>query len=101
MQPAGLPTTLPFMIRVSHVSGDDYEVQVTGHPETVHRVTLCEPDRKRLCDGDVSAEALIEESFSFLLEREANTSILRKFDLPLISQYFPEYESEIRMRTKQ
>jgi hypothetical protein len=34
--------------------------------------------------------------FQFLLERESNTSILRSFDLPVIGQYFPEYERVIQ-----
>jgi hypothetical protein len=38
----------------------------------------------------------VVKSFEFLLEREPNTSILRSFDLSVISQYFPEYENEIR-----
>ena len=41
-------------------------------------------------------ETLLERSFEFLLERESNTSILRRFDLPVIGSYFPEYERTIR-----
>lgn len=33
---------------------------------------------------------------SFLLEREPPTSILRTFDLTVISQFYPEYEATIR-----
>jgi hypothetical protein len=42
------------------------------------------------------AEVPAEKSFEFFLEREPNTSILRTFYLPLIQQYFPEYEKTIR-----
>jgi len=38
---------------------------------------------------------LVEKSFEFLLDRESNTSILRSFELPVIGQYFPEYETTI------
>jgi hypothetical protein len=38
----------------------------------------------------------VEKSFRFLLDRESNTSILRSFDLPVIGQYFPEYERVIK-----
>jgi hypothetical protein len=86
------------MIRVRFRHGDEYEVTVGGRKETVHRVTLRESDRERLAGDEISAEKLIEESFHFLLEREPNTSILATFDLPVISQYFPEYESIIRQR---
>ncbi len=88
------------MIQVRHVSGDEYEVKVGGYTETVHRVTLREVDWRRLAGEDMSPADLIEQSFRFLLEREPNTSILREFELPLIAHYFPEYEREIRMRTR-
>ena len=39
---------------------------------------------------------LITKSFEFLLERESNQSILKKFNLEVISQYFPEYIDEIK-----
>jgi hypothetical protein len=39
---------------------------------------------------------LVETSFKFLLERESNTSILSRFDLPIIERYFPEYEETIK-----
>ena len=35
---------------------------------------------------------IIKQSFIFLLERESNTSILRKFDIEVIANYFPEYK---------
>ena len=44
----------------------------------------------------VGPEELIRKSFEFLLEREPKESILSRFDLSVISRYFPEYEREIR-----
>jgi len=70
------------MIEVRHLSGDQYEVRVTDGTATTHQVTLKEADRVRLGGADISGDALIAESFRFLLEREPSTSILRKFDLP-------------------
>jgi hypothetical protein len=46
----------------------------------------------------MAPERVLEESFRFLLEREPNTSILERFELPVIARYFPEYEREIRRR---
>ena len=89
------------MIKVHHVSGDEYEVKVAGTAQTTHRVTLRDVDRERLGGKDVSAERLVEESFRFLLEREPNTSILSSFELPLIGKYFPQYAREIRERLRQ
>lgn len=63
-----------------------------------HRVTLESNDFNRLAPSGVSEESLIEESFRFLLEREPKESILGSFDLTVISNYFPEYEKEIKNR---
>jgi len=48
-----------------------------------------------LTQGRFSTEELVSRSFDFLLAREPNTSILRSFDLAVISRYFPEYERVI------
>ena len=68
------------MIKIHHLSADEYEVKVSGARTTTHRVTVRKTDRERIGGKDVSAEQLIEESFRFLLERESNTSILSSFD---------------------
>ncbi|MBE9506926.1 MAG: hypothetical protein IMY86_02665, partial [Chloroflexi bacterium] len=69
-----------------------------GRGESRHRVTLRKADYERLSGGKVSPEALVTESFRFLLEREPKESILRSFDLTVIGRYFPEYEREIARR---
>jgi len=85
------------MITVKHLEGDEWEVTVESGATTRHRVRVTEADLGRVGSG-ASAEDLLRESFRFLLERESNTSILRSFDLPVISSYFPEYEATIRQR---
>lgn len=40
-------------------------------------------------------EQLLLKSFEFLLEREQASSILSRFELPVISDYFPQYEAVI------
>ncbi len=67
---------------------------------TTHTVTVSPEYEERLAGPDVPAETLIEKSFEFLLEREAQTSILRTFDLPVIQRYFPDYERTIRQMFK-
>jgi hypothetical protein len=42
----------------------------------------------------------VEKSFEFLLDRETNTNILSRFDLPIIERYFPEYEETIKTMLK-
>ena len=83
-------------IEVKRLDETTFEVTVQERTETIHTVTL-EPDYvAKLTGGKLSAEILVIRSFVFLLEREPNTSILRRFDLPLIGRYFPEYEQAIR-----
>jgi len=80
---------------------DRYEFEVTvreRRSETHHRVTLRKADYERLAGGKASPEALVSESFRFLLERESKESILRSFNLTVIGRYFPEYEREIAKR---
>ena len=83
-------------IRVTKEQPDVYDVEVAAARATRHRVTAGPRNVERLTGAKANAERLIEESFRFLLEREPNTSILRSFDITDISQYFPEYEREIR-----
>jgi hypothetical protein len=45
--------------------------------------------------GGATPEALLEASFRFLLDREPKESIMRTFDITVISTYFPEYPSRI------
>jgi len=82
-------------------AAEGYEFQVTiKEPggQTIHRVTLSESDYRQLAGAKASPEALVAESFRFLLEREPKETILRSFDLTLIGYYFPEFEQEIGER---
>ena len=72
------------------------EVIVRGEKVTKHRVTVTQDYYDQLTEGAVSPEKLVEESFEFLLAREPHTSILSKFDLAVISTYFPEYVQEMK-----
>jgi len=89
-------------IEVSTTEGDEqYEFVVTvaeGRGETRHQVTLQKSDYQDLVGGRVSPQALVEESFHFLLEREPKESILTSFDLMIIGHYFPQYRREIVKR---
>ncbi len=83
------------MITVNPIDDKTYEVVVESSTTTTHKVMLTPAYYEKLSGKRVPPEVLIEKSFEFLLERESNTSILRSFDLPVIGQYFPEYESVI------
>jgi hypothetical protein len=85
-------------IEVTHREGDLWRVGIReGSGATEHEVRVTERDRKRLAP-DAPVERLLEASFRFLLEREPKESILPRFDLPVITRYFPEYPDEIRGR---
>ena len=43
----------------------------------------------KITDGKLSEENLVQLSFRFLLDREPNTSILKKFKLNMISDFSP------------
>jgi len=78
-------------IQVTHRSGSTYDVVVhDGGTSTAHEVTVWPSDIARYAPG-ATPEQLIEASFAFLLEREPKEAIMRKFELPVIERYFPEY----------
>jgi hypothetical protein len=45
-------------------------------------------------------DRLVRETFAFLLEREPRSSILARFDLPVVERYFTEYPAEMRRRLR-
>ena len=74
--------------------GDGHRCEVTvadGTSSTRHTVRVFKQDLDRW-GRSRSAEALVKDSFEFLLERESKESILREFDLSVIKRYFPEYD---------
>ena len=87
----------------SAAEGDGWAFEVTvseGGGRTSHRVTMTREVYERLTGGACPPEELVRRSFEFLLEREPKESILREFDITVISRYFPSYEDEIRERIR-
>jgi hypothetical protein len=90
---------MPIRIDVQSLDASHFRVRVIeAGSESVHEVTLSAKDYQRLTGGKVEPSELIRKSFQFLLERESKESILSRFDLSVISRYFPEYEREISRR---
>jgi hypothetical protein len=78
-------------------AGDGHQCEVAvadGGSTTHHTVAVSTAELDRWGRGR-SAEALVEESFQFLLDREPKESILREFKLSVIARYFPGYERAI------
>lgn len=83
-------------ITVEPEGRNTYQVTVTETgSSTTHEVTASAADLDQLGGSSANPEKLIEASFRFLLNREPKESILRQFDLSVISHYFPDYPSRI------
>jgi hypothetical protein len=67
---------------------------------TTHEVLVDRESLRRLTAEGAEPDDLVRESFRFLLEREPRSSIMRRFELPVIGRFFAEYESEIERRMR-
>jgi hypothetical protein len=93
---------MPAKIAVEKIDKSEFRVRVIeGGSETTHEVNVSPNDHAKLAGDKIQPEELVLRSFEFLLERESKDSILARFDLSVISRYFPEYEREIKRRLSQ
>jgi hypothetical protein len=87
------------MIELRRIAdGDPLEFEVVvreGKGETRHHVTMGRAHAERLAAGKHTPEQCLDAAFRFLLDREPKESILRRFDVTVISRYFPEFEREL------
>ena len=87
------------MIEVRRIGeGDPLEFEVVvreGQGESRHHVTMAQKTCDRLTAGKHTPEKCLEAAFRFLLDREPKESILSRFDVTVISRYFPEFEQEL------
>lgn len=85
------------MIEVKKKSDQEFLVVIVEiDTRTEHEVTLDDEYYRILTHSEMTREELIKRSFEFLLEREPKESILSKFNLKIIKNYFPEYEKKIK-----
>ena len=86
-------------IKITPAGSHEFTVEVTeGEETTSHHVIV---PQSLLADWGLEAadeEAVVRESFNFLLEREPATSILPDFSLEDVSRYFPEFPEELQRR---
>tara|TARA_A100001015_G_scaffold53346_1_gene58455 strand:+ start:789 stop:1058 length:270 start_codon:yes stop_codon:yes gene_type:complete len=80
---------------ITELSKDKFEITVNADQIIKHVVSVTDQMLLNLTKNKISKEELLNFIFNFLLEREPNTSILSKFDIILISKYFPEYISKV------
>ena len=83
-------------ISIKEILNNKFEVTINKKNTTKHTVILSDKFYEDLTNKLISKKKLLEYSFEFLLDREANTSILSFFELEIISKYFPEYKKEIK-----
>jgi hypothetical protein len=86
-------------IRATRDSDGTFDVEVRdGAITTSHTVTVPPHLPEALGWPQGHEQLLVRQSFEFLLEREPATSILRRFSLDVISDYFPDYGPEMTRR---
>ncbi len=87
------------MIKVTQTeSGDPMVFNVivegrNGHSE--HRVSMEDSTYQRLTGGKHTPVECIDAAFRFLVEREPVESILKSFDVKVISMYFSNFEEQV------
>lgn len=87
------------MIKVTRTAEEpnfEFEVVVSdGQGQSRHAVTMETETYLRLAGDNQTPEQCVDAAFRFLLDREPKESILERFNVDVISRYFPEFESEL------
>jgi hypothetical protein len=77
-----------------------YLVEVTesdgSGSQTRHKVSMDKEYYEKISNGIIGPEDFVKKSFEFLLKREDKNSVLKEFNIKQISEYFPDYETEIK-----
>ncbi len=83
---------------ISENGGWEFKIVVEEESSrTKHRVRM-EKDFYENLETEIGPEEVVQNSFEFLLEREAKEMILSEFNITVIGKYFPEFEEEIKKR---
>jgi hypothetical protein len=83
-------------LSIAPLGDGKFRVNVSeGGSKTSHEVAV-RPEVVTALGWTGTLEELIRRSFDFLLAREPKESIMRSFDLSVISRYFPEYDEAAR-----
>jgi hypothetical protein len=84
-------------IEIEKIANFEFRVRIfENRSESTHYVTMKQEDYSRLTAGQIDPEELVRRSIEFLLERESKESILSRFDLSVISRYFPKFEPDMK-----
>jgi len=86
-------------VSIEALGQHEFEVRVSdGDAETCHRVHVPDGFLDQFDQADLDEQAVVEESFAFLLEHEPASSIMEEFSLTVIADYFPDYPDDLRRR---
>lgn len=81
-------------IRIKNES-EEVLVFIVEVDDMKYEITVDRDYWKKLTGGVFSPKELVQKSFEFFLKKEPQRDILKKFNLKVISEYFPEYEREV------
>ena len=83
-------------ITIKRIDNDTFSVSISSKMNTQHTVKFSDKRRDLYGLRHIQKHVIIKFAFDFLLDREPNTSILTKFSIDLINNYFPEFETELK-----
>jgi hypothetical protein len=88
------------VVASASASGWECDVAVReGDSVSRHTVGVSRDELVRFGRPGETPDSLVERSVRFLLERESAASIMRRFDLTVITRFFPDYATTIRRDT--
>ena len=75
------------LIAIQKINENEFLVRINKDTETCHTVIVSDEAHKVFSSGDLTKEQLVKKSFLFLLQKENQTSILKKFHIGEIENY--------------
>jgi hypothetical protein len=76
---------------------NNWQVTLSESGQAINSYTVtASPEELSKYGGDREATETITATLNFLLDREGPSSILSKFSLSTVEQYFPEYRTKIK-----
>ena len=79
------------LIVVKKINETEFLVRINKETETYHTVIVSDEAHKKFAAGELTKEQFVKKSILFLLQKENQKSILKKFRIEEIEQYFPEF----------
>lgn len=80
-------------IVIKQISSEIFEVTINASTQTVHEVIIKDTFINRIQPIDLSKKQILYKSIEFLLSKEPNSAILKKFNIEIIPTYFPEFNN--------